>query len=866
MLSATPYKMYTLSTDPGEENHLEDFEKTVGFLLNDAEKSAALARHLDKLRVGIFGIDGGTPLRELEGHRAEAETILRSVMSRTERLSYGTQAKSFTRERKGTNLGLRADDLKSYVMLQRVAQMLGEPDMIEYWKSAAHPLNFMNGYKLHSLVQQASEDPTLAAGLGRILADNDGRLVSRAALDGAALPVDNPRLRWMLEHIKSQGLDVIPWIPPAMPYYSLSGPFKYAADHDATKLLVFSSWRVVPRSVASLASHHVRQELITDGWRNAAGRRKARQRLKFVVKRSRQGREQIGGLRTFNLLYPSLTLARRVDPLVFGAEEKTVGEALKIAKMQLAPLLAEAAERVSTPEGDPSVWYWAGPLLLDDHETALKWLDADESVRPLARWLDDTERGEVGAAGALGALRAVATGDINPGEPPEDVLDLLALVALGSPAVCALRALGRGSPSPPSDIELMNGAAAVAGAMRTLFNQPETIAMVGLTGRRNAHPYWRQVLSFSSAGCLQSTLDEYAHVLMDSLGLQEEGADDRVRTISRAMADSIASPWVRLSGQVLNCDEQGSMLPPEAAYFQCKFALPLGDNVEEADGAALAKRRSAFNSPFWPFVLVSTSIGQEGLDFHWYCHAITHWNLPSNPVDMEQREGRVHRFKGHAIRKNIARHLGVPRVDANDPWDSAFALAVQQRPASASELFPWWQFPWVPGDSDSLVERYLPFLPLSRDSDRLERMHRSMAAYRMVFGQPRQEDLVDFLVDKVGPDELEEFVRALFMRLEPPALPSDQSDRRRPAISPGRRPVLAAKSSIARFRRPRAVPGSAEATSASTPLAGSTDTGRERLEDTEGTARESPVHQPEHSTKRQNTRNAVTAVRILRGL
>ena len=41
-------------------------------------------------------------------------------------------------------------------------------------------------------------------------------------------------------------------------------------------------------------------------------------------------------------------------------------------------------------------------------------------------------------------------------------------------------------------------------------------------------------------------------------------------------------------------------------------------------------RRS--NSPFWPFVLATTSVGQEGLDFQQYCHAVVHWNLPSNPV------------------------------------------------------------------------------------------------------------------------------------------------------------------------------------------------------------------------------------------
>lgn len=30
--------------------------------------------------------------------------------------------------------------------------------------------------------------------------------------------------------------------------------------------------------------------------------------------------------------------------------------------------------------------------------------------------------------------------------------------------------------------------------------------------------------------------------------------------------------------------------------------------------------RTAFNSPFWPFVLASTDVGQEGLDFHSYTH------------------------------------------------------------------------------------------------------------------------------------------------------------------------------------------------------------------------------------------------------
>ena len=74
--------------------------------------------------------------------------------------------------------------------------------------------------------------------------------------------------------------------------------------------------------------------------------------------------------------------------------------------------------------------------------------------------------------------------------------------------------------------------------------------------------------------------------------------------------------------------------------------------------------RQVFNSPFWPFVLASTSVGQEGLDFHTYSHAIVHWNLPGNPVDLEQREGRVHRYKGHAVRKNVATDFGEPAAVA----------------------------------------------------------------------------------------------------------------------------------------------------------------------------------------------------------
>ena len=46
--------------------------------------------------------------------------------------------------------------------------------------------------------------------------------------------------------------------------------------------------------------------------------------------------------------------------------------------------------------------------------------------------------------------------------------------------------------------------------------------------------------------------------------------------------------------------------------------------VDEKNVTRAINVRQAFNSPFRPFVLSTTSIGQEGLDFHWYCRKIMH--------------------------------------------------------------------------------------------------------------------------------------------------------------------------------------------------------------------------------------------------
>lgn len=64
---------------------------------------------------------------------------------------------------------------------------------------------------------------------------------------------------------------------------------------------------------------------------------------------------------------------------------------------------------------------------------------------------------------------------------------------------------------------------------------------------------------------------------------------------------------------------------------------------------------------------------------------------------------------------------------------------------------------WVYDKGDARIERYVPALPLSKEAQRLEELRRTTAAYRLVFGQPRQEDLVSFLQQRGDDIDLELF-------------------------------------------------------------------------------------------------------------
>jgi hypothetical protein len=789
LLSATPYKMYTRSGEASGDDHYEDFQRTLRFLYPEGiEESRSLLRDY---RRELFRLADGGSERLLEAKR-RLEARLRRVMVRTERLAATDDRDGMLAEVPDENVILMPQDLLAYVSLQRVASTLGEGAALEYWKSAPYLLNFMENYKIKEAFRGAVSAQEHLSELARALSE-EGLLPWREISAYGEVDPANARLRSLLADVVEMGAWRLLWLPPSLPYYELGRPFADPALKLFTKRLIFSSWAVVPKVVAAMVSYEAERRMVRSIEPDPENTPEARKSLGSLLRFSRaEGR--LTGMPVLALVYPSAVLARECDPLLLGAEDArdglpTLEAALSWAERRLEPSLREVlAEHASEGRGsEDAAWYWAAPILMDlkfDARASRAWLSDPwlaEKWSGGAHVGEESEEDETNwAAHVEEARRLVASGRQRLGRPPADLSRVLAEMALAGPAVAALRALSRVSGDPPEELAVREHAARVAWCFRSLLNLPEVTALVRGTrrgerrearsGAGREEPYWRAVLGYCGAGGLQPTLDEYAHNLRDSLGLLDERPAEVAREVADAMCEALTLRTSVLGVDEVAVDAASETVELNRRRMRGHFALRFGQERSE-DGAQITRAsqvRQAFNSPFWPFVLATTSIGQEGLDFHTYCHAVIHWNLPSNPVDLEQREGRVHRYKGHAVRKNLARRYGLSEVDgahAVDPWEQIFTAGRRDRPARSSDLVPFWVYATEGG---AKIERHVPALPLSRELERIEVLRRSLAAYRMVFGQARQEDLLAYLLSQLPEEEVERLSQSLRISLEPP--------------------------------------------------------------------------------------------------
>jgi hypothetical protein len=795
LLSATPYRMFTTADEPGDGGHYADLIQTIGFLQNDSERTQAFQSALTTYGKELFriGADEGEALRPA---RDEVASMLRRVMVRTERLAVTADRSGMLKEVPCPDVRVMERDIDSFLALQGLARSLDVPDVTEYWKSAPYLVNFMDEYDLKRNLVDIVEGPSVPAEVFLALSGDTGALLSREDVSAyRQLDPGNARLRNLVHDMLDSEAWRLLWIPPSWRYYEPEGEFALSAARTLTKRLIFSSWQVVPKVVAALMTFEAERRMLgispagEPGSQGPEARKKRRGLLRFSVADGR-----LAGMPVLGLLYPSFVLASEADPREWATTTPvspmlTLQEVLDRAGSVCKRLLGDITKNAPSDGEIDERWYWAAPILLDlnrdatsarawfgQANLAAQWRGAETAASDDGVANEDDAEVEDAWSAHVRAARDMASSPSDLGRPPADLAEVLALNAVAGPAVTALRALARvaGGLQRVTDKSVRNQAGQVAEGFRSLFNQPDVTVML-----RREEPYWQRVLEYCARGGLQAVLDEYAHVLVEYLGVSGRPVEQIGREVRTAIRDALTLRTATVAADSVEVDEPGkSVKIGEKMRFRTRFAVRYGGRAQE-EAQTIQREgdvQKTFNSPFWPFVLCSTSVGQEGLDFHLYCHAVMHWNLPSNPVDLEQREGRVHRYKGHAVRKNVARDFSTQATystagPASDSWRQVFEAARNARTVGLSDLVPFWVYTTEGG---AHIERHLPMIPLSKDIDRAEVLRRSLAVYRMAFGQSRQDDLVEYLQRYLTAEQIKSAVAELRIDLTPQRSPDRQ--------------------------------------------------------------------------------------------
>ena len=712
LLSATPIKAFTLAEEAQNGDHHErDLGKLLEFLTSgsDVDPTDIVGHLADYRRRAIGG-------HSVADARTAVENRLLSVMCRTERPRVGDHG-LLTEDCDAIEPD--GDDLVAWVGLHRLAAEVDGTITLDYWKSAPYFANFIDGYQVgDKLKDRLHGDNSL--GVPRPSLKHLQLLDRTAVAQRDPVDLGNARLRAIADETVGKGRHLLLWVPPSMPYHQLGGPFDGADPSTTSKLLIFSSWAATPTAVASLLSHEADRLIDTPS--------STVNRLDYRVEGGRPG-----AMTTLALFWPNPSLAALCDPRVLGSPTDGDVDALADLHERAATRVAgrlglHTTSRAATAEAV----YWQAaiggfgriPAGVDDLDAATAAIEGEAALEE-----DDDHSSRLRQHVDF----ALSTTGLGQAAPP-DLVETVATIGMHAPGNVAWRSLGRllrpGHTVTPEGH--WRAAALVASGFRSFFNRAESVGV--LDQLQTDRVYWRAVLTYCGWGDLQALLDEHVHHAALAEGVTGPPTDKSLLEVARAIHMALTlrpSPYSAFD----------PLHPSRRIPFSSRFALRYGTARQSDEGARLPEIRTAFNSPFWPWVLATTSVGQEGIDFHWWCSEIVHWNLPANPVDFEQREGRVNRYGSLAIRRNLAhrhRSAALSSTDVN-PWAALYDLGRDER-ENLGELAPHWVYP-----GPARIRRVVLPYPLSSDETRYQRLKDDLALYRLTFGQPRQEDLLEIL-------------------------------------------------------------------------------------------------------------------------
>ena len=703
LLSATPYRFYAerWESGTGVAPHIELFA-LIEFLGGGSVRKAAETRFRrfgDLLHViGRLAPESrSAKIAEAQEIKHQLEALLIPLMSRTER-----PALRSGNEPAPKPVRIEAHDLDVYRHFTVHVSPRLATSAIAYWLSVPLPAQALGDR------YQISRDIDFPA----------TRSVPRLGVTNCFKPPKDgwgsAKLRALNEIVPTETL-ALPWMLPSLTWWEPSGP--WAKVTASPKILVFSRFKATPQSLAALVSLEVERKSVGRGNTPYAAAWKKR----HLTPKANQGP-------TLALFHPSPFLIRAVNPLDARDAASLKQVRARVRQQIVRALPASIKPQPPNAQGNrrrkPA---WA---VLAAVEKAQKDPHAREFTMAQNDW------------GRVASQDATLQELLKQRKQADPItwlsrweLDALVDMAIGAPGVVVGRALYRHLPA-LFDFNGKHFRRLVHFCwtrLRLYLDRPVFWAV--LPGDDATRKFQRACVD----GCFEAVLDE--HFWLRKSKVAPEGLID---DLSSALAANIGTFGFKGAKK------------KDRIRIRCHAAVPFGgtetesQRQDQAAGAPPPARseeiRSAFNTPFWPYVLATTSVGQEGLDFHSWCDRLGHWDLCSNPVDLEQREGRVQRFGGLTVRQPLAQKLGrhalaEARRELSSPWDVVARNADLAFREDQAGLSPWWTM------AGADLKRHLFALPQSRDIERFAKLRRQRLLYRLALGQPDQEDLVDLLTE-----------------------------------------------------------------------------------------------------------------------
>lgn len=691
LVSATPYKPFTTLEELNENKIDEQYQdfNKLADFLFDGREDIVFQQVWHDYSKELCHISLDN-LDILIAKKNIAEDTMYEAMSRTERYRNSSQDDTY--------LKISTGDIASYCQMQEV---LGECNKMsegrfgvktlpmEYAKSSPYLLSFMDKYKLKEKLAKAYTEHPWK------IKQKQQYLIKKKNINTyERIPSCNAKLDKLSnilfgEKGEKHGEQLF-WIPASHPYYKIPASNVFAKNQDFSKVLVFSAWEMVPRMIACMISYAIEQKSISHAFPSATYTNTKENSEKDAL--DKQEGEKAG---TGRLRRESLELVTCCSDFLKDAynPKAYLGNDLKEIKAGIKENFKNTS-RFTLVEQPTTAKF-----LLE----AIKLLDSNTEEKILIS---------------------------------EDGLDTLVNMAIGSPGICFYRLLGNKDLAQEAATKICNN----------IFNRRYNAAVIDiLYNKKSVQTYFKQVIDYCVKGNLQAVLDEFAYMIDE-----RSNGERNVEMIQKRMIES----FIDRNYQEIDTTESFGKEKKKKWRIRTHYAMPYG-NIRMTDQATNRANdvRLAFNSPFRPFVLASTSVGQEGLDFHWYCRKIMHWNISSNPQDMEQREGRIDRYKSLFVRRNVAKFH--PETYT---WNEMFDLArTEAKDKGFCELVPYWSIPQdmlksIAETDREYIESIVPLYPLSMDYDRYRHMKSVLRLYRLTMGQPRQEELLESFKDMPAED------------------------------------------------------------------------------------------------------------------